>query len=230
MDNIIITKDTAAMLKMLQVKLAQTDSIMAKMKVPASIGDVAKVSVDTGDQVTMAEHIVTFAFSALMLFFLYKLARTFTFGNWTATNPNPYKDETLGMPKGTLRGIITITLLYFTVLIELHVLHNPLIEMWTDKYITSFQMVLAFYFGSQVMSGMSKAGSKTNAGASESSDEPSSGDESKPAATTATATATTTTAAPTTTTTTAATTTPPPPSTPPAVSPPKADNLEEDLR
>lgn len=116
---------------------------------------LARISINTGDGLSNIEYTVICIWSALMFIFLYFLSRRYTFGNWTPENPNPYKDETLGMPKGTMRGVITLTLLFFTIILELHIIKNPLMEYWTEKYITSFQMVLAFYFGSQIMSNVS---------------------------------------------------------------------------
>jgi hypothetical protein len=116
---------------------------------------LSKISISTGDHIESIEYYVMGTWCALMFVFLYFLGRKYTFGDWTQQNPNPYQDETLGMPKGTMRGLITLTLLFFTVILELHAIRNPLIENWTDKYITSFQMVLAFYFGSQVVSNLS---------------------------------------------------------------------------
>jgi len=96
----------------------------------------------------------------LLVVYFFFLGRKFTFGNWTASNPNPYCDETLGLPKGTFRGVLTITIMFVAILLEVFTLRNPEYEKHTEKFLTAFQMVLAFYFGSQVMSTLTKAETK----------------------------------------------------------------------
>ncbi|GAB4326924.1 MAG: hypothetical protein Kow0037_00150 [Calditrichia bacterium] len=87
----------------------------------------------------------------LVVIFLIILARKYTFGKWTPENPNPYKNETLGMPRGTMRGVITLTLLILVALLEVQSLIHPEIEKVIDKLLVAFQMMLAFYFGSKAM-------------------------------------------------------------------------------
>lgn len=87
----------------------------------------------------------------LVVIFLIILARKYTFGKWTPENPNPYKNETLGMPRGTMRGVITLTLLVLVALLEVQSLIHPEIEKVIDKLLVAFQMMLAFYFGSKAM-------------------------------------------------------------------------------
>ncbi|MEP7169361.1 MAG: hypothetical protein ABI855_08310 [Bacteroidota bacterium] len=137
-------------------------SILLQTVVSLPDTTLAKISISTGNCINGIEYVVMAIWCALMFTFLYFLGRRYTFGNWTVQNPNPYKDETLAMPKGTFRGIITLTVLFFAIIIELHVIENPLIEYWSEKYITAFQMVLAFYFGSQIMNGLSKDEVKIN--------------------------------------------------------------------
>lgn len=102
--------------------------------------------------------IMVWTFMLIVYFFF--LARKFTFGNWTAQNPNPYCDETCGLPKGTFRGILTITIMFVAVVLEIFTLENPQYEAHTAKFMTAFQMVLAFYFGSQVMNTLTNAETK----------------------------------------------------------------------
>lgn len=156
MSNIIIENDTTRLINLLQARLNEADSVLTSLKANQSLHDIAKISIETKDDIYTVEHVTIVAYTIILIFFVGYMAHKFTFNpKWTKENPNPYADETLAMPKGTMRAVITFTLLFFTVLIEMHVVRNPLIEMWTDKYITSFQMVLAFYFGSQVMTGLS---------------------------------------------------------------------------
>ncbi len=89
--------------------------------------------------------------------FLGILARKYTFGNWTEENPNPYKLETLGMPRGTMRGILTVSLLFVVILLEVVNLRMEGLEGKIDNLLVAFQMMLAFYFGSKVMHHLTKA-------------------------------------------------------------------------
>ena len=54
----------------------------------------------------------------LIIYFIF-LAKKYTFGDWTKDNPNPYEGETLGLPKGTFRGILTLTIMFVAVLLEI---------------------------------------------------------------------------------------------------------------
>ena len=68
---------------------------------------------------------------------------------WTIEKPNPFRNETLGIPRGTLRGIITITLLFIFILWEVI---SWLSGMGENPGLTNaVQLMLAFYFGSKVM-------------------------------------------------------------------------------
>jgi hypothetical protein len=93
----------------------------------------------------------------ILMFFLIK---KYTFGkNWTKDNPNPYHGETFAMPRGVMRGILTLSLLFIVMLMEVvNLLPTEIIgeKIWglEDKIaglMTAFQMMLAFYFGSKVM-------------------------------------------------------------------------------
>jgi hypothetical protein len=85
----------------------------------------------------------------LILFIL--LLRKYTLGKWTPENPNPYKKQTLGMPGGIFRGVITMTLLFVVILFEAVNIKDPGFEARADMLLVSFQMMIAFYFGSKVM-------------------------------------------------------------------------------
>ncbi len=77
--------------------------------------------------------------------------RKYTFGNWTADSPNPYEGETLGLPRGFFRGILTVTLLFVTVLLELTNVRLGNDESNIREFLVAFQMMIAFYFGAKVM-------------------------------------------------------------------------------
>jgi len=83
-------------------------------------------------------------------FYLKKLLYDYTFKDW-GTKENPYKDETLGLPRGTLRGVITLTLLVVVViLVCTSMVVNPL-RGGFDSLVDAFEIMLAFYFGSKIM-------------------------------------------------------------------------------
>lgn len=70
---------------------------------------------------------------------------------------NPYKEETLGLPPGTLRGILTLSLLVIVVLLVcMSMLVNQLQGAY-DELINAFEIVLAFYFGNRIVNGISKS-------------------------------------------------------------------------
>jgi hypothetical protein len=87
----------------------------------------------------------------IVILFLGILSKRYTFGKWTTENPNPYCNETLGMPRGVMRGILTLSLLFTLLLLEIFAIENPTFEANINQFIVAFQMMLAFYFGSQVM-------------------------------------------------------------------------------
>ncbi len=79
------------------------------------------------------------------------LLRKYTLADWTVDNPNPYQKQTLGMPIGIFRGVITMTLLFVVILFEAVNIKDPDFETRADMLLVSFQMMIAFYFGSKVM-------------------------------------------------------------------------------
>ncbi|MBN2663845.1 MAG: hypothetical protein JXR68_09370 [Bacteroidales bacterium] len=92
-----------------------------------------------------------FFWLVLVLAFFVVLFIKYTFGNWSSENPNPYQDETWGMPRGTFRGILTLTLVFVTVILELVNVRIVGFETEMHEFMVAFQMMIAFYFGSKVM-------------------------------------------------------------------------------
>ena len=92
-----------------------------------------------------------FGWLLLMLAFFIMLFAKYTFGNWTSENPNPYQDETWGMPRGTFRGTLTLTLLYVAVILEVVNVRIVGFETEINQFMVAFQMMIAFYFGAKVM-------------------------------------------------------------------------------
>ena len=81
----------------------------------------------------------------------------YTFGKWTVDNPNPYAKETFAMPRGVFRGMLTLSLLYIVMLLEVVSLVTNGLELRIEQLLVAFQMMLAFYFGSKVMHHVTKA-------------------------------------------------------------------------
>ena len=77
---------------------------------------------------------------ALFSFLLFAF-RKYTFGNWRI-GENPYQGETLGLPRGTIRAIITLSLLFIFISLEVLNLHVPGFEATRESLIVSVQMIL----------------------------------------------------------------------------------------
>lgn len=92
-----------------------------------------------------------FFWLVLVLAFFVVLFIKYTFGNWSSENPNPYQGETWGMPRGTFRGILTLSLVFVTVILELVNVRIVGFEAEMHEFMVAFQMMIAFYFGSKVM-------------------------------------------------------------------------------
>jgi hypothetical protein len=91
---------------------------------------------------------------AMGIMFYYLLKR-FTFREWK--DKNPFQAETFSMPPGVLRGILTLSLLFIVLLLEVVSLVDNQIETHIDKLLIAFQMMLAFYFGGKVMNQVAKS-------------------------------------------------------------------------
>ena len=87
----------------------------------------------------------------LVLIYLFFLTLKYTFGKWTVENPNPYIKETMALPRGVMRGLLTLSILFTALLLEIFAIENPTFESNIGQFIVAFQMMLAFYFGSQIM-------------------------------------------------------------------------------
>jgi hypothetical protein len=97
------------------------------------------------------------AWLVLCVFWAKTMLQKFTF------NPesNPYKTETLGLPRGSIRGLLTLTLL---VVVIVMICMSLLVESFRgvfDSLINAFQVMLAFYFGSKVMHHVTSADLET---------------------------------------------------------------------
>ncbi|PIE85972.1 MAG: hypothetical protein CSA05_02935 [Bacteroidia bacterium] len=103
------------------------------------------------DEYFMTLYLPILIWIILVLIVVFLSLWKYTFGHWTAENPNPYQDETLGLPRGIFRGLLTITLLFVTVLLEVVHVRLGKDELNFREFLVAFQMMIAFYFGSKVM-------------------------------------------------------------------------------
>ena len=83
--------------------------------------------------------------------FVWILIKKYPLGNWGRDNENPYKTETMGLPRGLIRGILTLTLLIGAVLLQLYAIRFLESEEKISTFMSAFEIMLAFYFGSKVM-------------------------------------------------------------------------------
>jgi H+/gluconate symporter-like permease len=87
----------------------------------------------------------------VMLIFLAILIKKFPLRKWEKGEDNPYKTETMGIPRGTIRGIISITLLIGAVLLQIYALMYLENDEKISGFMNAFEIMLAFYFGSKVL-------------------------------------------------------------------------------
>lgn len=74
----------------------------------------------------------------------------------THTPSNPHKNETLGLPNGTVRGTIALTLLVCGIALMIFGFDKDYAKVLAtpsqfDFFITAFQMMIAFYFGNKAL-------------------------------------------------------------------------------
>jgi L-asparagine transporter-like permease len=92
--------------------------------------------------------IALFLWLILMAVFLVYLMRKYDTRRFPE---NPYKNETLGLPPGTIRAVLTMTLLMLIIVAEIYILVYGRKEEDIQYLHTGFQMMLAFYFGTRVV-------------------------------------------------------------------------------
>ncbi len=88
----------------------------------------------------------------IITMFVYRLTKRFTYEYVT----NPYKDETLGLPRGTFRGLLTITLLVVLIVMVCMSLMIDEFQGNFDSLVGAFEVMIAFYFGSKIMNQVSE--------------------------------------------------------------------------
>lgn len=113
--------------------------------------DTVKFFVENSDTYWYSIYLPIFLWMTLIFVLFVLLLRKFTFGNWTTDHPNPYDGETFNMPRGVMRGLVTLSLLYVTIVLELVNVRIIGFEDEVREFLIAFQMMIAFYFGSKVM-------------------------------------------------------------------------------
>jgi len=86
----------------------------------------------------------------LIMVLLSILLYRYTFGKWSPDSPNPYSGESLSVPRGTFRSILTLSLLFVAVLLETWNVSIGANEENIYEFMTAFKMMIAFYFGAKV--------------------------------------------------------------------------------
>ncbi len=83
----------------------------------------------------------------LVIILIAVLMKKYTFGK----DKNPYESETFGLPRGFMRGILTLSLLFIVILFETYNLQSDSPDEGKfQEFVVAFQMMIAFYFGSKV--------------------------------------------------------------------------------
>lgn len=90
------------------------------------------------------------------------LLRKYTFGQWPSEYTNSYRKETMGLPQGVMRGILTFTLLVIVVLLQVLAIRFEELQTGIGDFMVAFQMMLSFYFGSKVVHHLGKVDERKN--------------------------------------------------------------------
>jgi hypothetical protein len=89
---------------------------------------------------------------ALLVFFVV-MVRHYTLrdpASWPG-GQSPFVGETLAMPRGVFRAVLTVSLLVVVLFMEIVSLTQGGLERHLEQLLVAFQMMLAFYFGGKVM-------------------------------------------------------------------------------
>ncbi len=87
----------------------------------------------------------------LLIIVFWKMVQKYPLGKWSKADPNPYDGETLSMPRGTIRGVLTLTILASVILLQLYAINNMDSMEKITPMLNAFELIIAFYFGSKVM-------------------------------------------------------------------------------
>lgn len=105
-------------------------------------------TLDLDVSLILAVGIPTFVWLIVVVLYLWVLTKKFLLGD--SGSNNPYKTETMGLPRGTIRGVLTLTLLFVVIVLQLYLIKHGTIEK-VNTLMSAFELMLAFYFGSKVM-------------------------------------------------------------------------------
>lgn len=74
---------------------------------------------------------------------------------------NPYMDQTFGLPPGVFRGLLTLSLIYFIISLEVYNFMFPnYLKQFSKDLITGFEIMLGFYFGGKALQHLSETDRK----------------------------------------------------------------------
>lgn len=95
----------------------------------------------------------------LMIAFLWILTKRYPLGNYDKQGfgENPYRTETMGLPRGVVRGMLSLTILIGAVLFQVFALRFLDSEEKIKPFMTAFEIMLGFYFGSKVVHHLASA-------------------------------------------------------------------------
>jgi hypothetical protein len=89
----------------------------------------------------------------LILIFRYPLGKYYLSGQ----AENPYKAETMGIPRGVIRGVLTLTILFGAVILQVFIVNSESPVERIAPFMTAFEIMLGFYFGSKVVHHLTSA-------------------------------------------------------------------------
>lgn len=95
----------------------------------------------------------------LILIYFCIMLRNYTLKDW-GINLNPYKHETLGIPKGTIRTILALSMLFMFILTHIYSITFEGIE--TEAIDNATYLVLGFYFSDRVIEKITNGKKKEN--------------------------------------------------------------------
>jgi amino acid permease len=93
---------------------------------------------------------IIFVWFCLVVLWLIKMMRQYTW-NEKIKNSEQYSSETLNLPPGTLRAILTLSLLITLVVLVCISMFVTQLKGQFDSIVGAFELMIAFYFGSKVM-------------------------------------------------------------------------------
>ncbi len=125
--------------------------------------DVVKYFADNSMDFWLSVYLPVTLWLIIVFVFFVLLLRKYTFADWSEEKPNPFEGETFNMPRGIFRGILTLSLLFSVVVLELANVRIIGLEDELHEFMIAFQMMIAFYFGSKVMHHITSADKSKNA-------------------------------------------------------------------